>query len=174
MTELCWLADILGPANLMSTAPELLAEIDSCEYLFLRELSEPRENSLRLLVEEGKPSVLAVPINVGEVKLGEGHPVRSTEGCRLFEIYWDSYVAYSVRNESYAKNTESEIASWGRRLRLYSKSLFLEYLSGATFASPEYPGLTEHIALACENHIIDVVSTGPLTIRRLRPLETVH
>ena len=33
MAELGWLADVLGFANLMSTAPELAGEIDTCEYL---------------------------------------------------------------------------------------------------------------------------------------------
>jgi len=174
MAELGWLADVLGFANLMSTAPELAGEIDTCEYLFLRELSEPKENSLRLLVEEAKPDVLTVPITAGEVEFGQGRPVHSTEACRLFEIFWDSYVAYSVRNELYAKNTESEIVSWGRRLRLYSKSHFLEYISSATFASPQYPGLMEHIEVTCENHVIDVVSSSSPTIRRLRPLETLQ
>ena len=107
------LVGVLGFANLMSTAPELAGEIDTCEYLFLRELSEPKENSLRLLVEEAKPGVLTVPITVGEVEFGQGRPVHSTEECRLFEIFWDSYVAYSARNELYAKNSESEIVSWG-------------------------------------------------------------
>ena len=111
---------------------------------------------------------------MGETELGHGRPVRSTQECRLFEVYWDSDIAYSVRNESYAKNGDFEMVSWGRRPRLYSKSYFLEYLSSATFASSEYPGPIKHIEVTCENHIVEVVSSSPPTIRRLRPLETVH
>jgi hypothetical protein len=31
-------------------------ELDSCRYLYLRELSEPEDNSLRLVVEEARPN----------------------------------------------------------------------------------------------------------------------
>jgi len=53
----------------MSTSPELAAKIDTCEYVFLRELSEPKENSLHLLVEEAKPSMVSAPIRWGRQNL---------------------------------------------------------------------------------------------------------
>jgi len=90
MTELSRLANVLGFETFMSNPPELALEIDTCEYIFLRELSEPKENSLRLLIEEAKPSSLTVPITVGDAELGRGRPVHSTEECRLFEVSWDS------------------------------------------------------------------------------------
>jgi hypothetical protein len=39
--------------NKWSTETKMLAgEIDSCKYLYLREINEPRDNWLRLAVEE--------------------------------------------------------------------------------------------------------------------------
>jgi hypothetical protein len=39
-------------------------EIDACKYLFLRELGEPEENSLRLVIEEAKANGPAEDIEV--------------------------------------------------------------------------------------------------------------
>jgi hypothetical protein len=144
------------------------AEIDSCHSLFLREITEPRENSLRLLMEEAFVLAKEVTVAVGGTEIAGGHPVRSVEGSRLFEIIWDSYVAYSVRNESYVTRDESE-GFLGRFARIYSKSHFLDFVSRATFASDEYPGPMQHIELVSECHIIDVVSTSAPRVRQMRP-----
>ena len=56
----------------------------------------------------------------------------------------------------------------GTRFRIYSKSHFIEYMGTATFASDQYPGPMQHYEVVCENHIIDVLSTEPPAIRRVR------
>jgi hypothetical protein len=151
----------------MEPASSEFAEIDSCYSLFLREISEPKENSLRLLLEEAFVLPEEVTIAVGGTEITGGHPIRSIEGSRLFEIVWDFYVAYSVRNESYVNHDQSEVFS-GRFARFYSKSHFLDYVSRATFACTEHPGPLQHIGFVAECHIIDVVSTGPPRVRQMR------
>jgi hypothetical protein len=151
----------------MVTVARELAEIDSCHSLFVREIAEPSENSLRLMVEEAFVLPAEVTVAVGGTEITGGHPIRSVEGSRLFEIIWDRYVAYSVRNESYVSRDESEEFS-GRFARIYSKSHFLDYVSRATFAKSEYPGPLQHIGLVSECHIIDVVSTEPPRVRQIR------
>jgi hypothetical protein len=69
-------------------------------------------------------------------------------------------------NESFA-STDDEAQYTGNRFRLYSKSHFIDYVSRASFACEEYPGPTRHIAIICENHIIDVVAAMTPAIQRL-------
>ena len=157
----------------MKTIPKQLAELDTCASLFLREISEPRQNSLRLLIEEAQVMPEEVTIRFAGTEIGNCHPVRSTTNSRLFEIVWDKYVAYSVINESYATPSESEEFS-GRFARFYSKSHFLDYVSRATFAGNEYPGPLQHIAIISECHIIDVVSTEPPRVRDMRSRPALH
>src|SRR5579863_83739 len=92
----------------MEAIPKELAELDTCASLYLREISEPRQNTLRLLVEEAEVMPEEVAIRFAGTDMGTGHLVRSTANSRLFEIAWDNYVAYSVTNESYATPNESE------------------------------------------------------------------
>jgi hypothetical protein len=122
----------------MTPAYRDFAEIDSCHCLFLREITLPKENALRLLLEEAFVMRDEVTVSVGRTEIMGGHPVRAIEGSRLFEIIWDLYVAYSVRNESYVTRDESEEFS-GRFARIYSKSHFLDYVSHATFCLQRTP-----------------------------------
>jgi hypothetical protein len=145
-----------------------LAELDTCASLYLREISEPMQNSLRLLIEEAEVLPEEVAIRIAGTEMGTGHLVRSTANSRLFEIVWDNYVVYFVTNESYATPSESEKFS-GRFARCYSKSLLLDYISHATVASNEYPGPLQHIGIVSECHIVDVISTGLPRVRQVRP-----
>ena len=92
--------------------------------------------------------------------------ISHSEGCRVFEVCWPSYIAYSVRNESYVANDKYE-QSAGRLLVKYTKSRFLEYVELGTFATSEYPGSFAHWGVICSNHIIDVVSTEEPEVRML-------
>jgi hypothetical protein len=152
----------------MAPVPQDFTEIDSCHSLFLREITEPRENSLRLVLEEAFVLPEEITVAVSGVEIEGGYPVKSIEGSRLFEIAWDSYVAYSVRNESYVTGNQSGEFS-GRLARIYSKSPFLDYISRATFACNEHPGPLRHFGVVSECHVIDVVSTGLPRVRQMRP-----
>ncbi|MGB8061512.1 MAG: hypothetical protein WCF26_06445 [Candidatus Sulfotelmatobacter sp.] len=152
----------------MESVPKDLAELDTCPSLYLREIGEPKQNCLRLLIEEALVMPEEVTVKFAGAEITNCHPVRSTTNSRLFEIVWDNYVAYSVANESYSSGNESEEFS-GRFARLYAKSCFLDYISRATLVSKEYPGPLQHIELVCECHIVDVVSTMIPRVTHMRP-----
>ena len=88
-----------------------------------------------------------------------------TDESAAFEVVWSKYVAYSVMNESFAAVDEQERYT-GNRIRLYSKSRFIDYVARASFACDEYPGPTQHIAVVCENHIIDVIAAMRPVVQR--------
>jgi hypothetical protein len=152
----------------MGAVPKDLAELDTCSGLFLREIAEPRQNCLRLLVEEASVMPEEVTVKFAGAEITNCHFVKSTANSRLFEIIWDNYVVYSVANESYSTRNESEEFT-RRYARLYGKSHFLDYISRATLACKEYPGPLHHIQLVCECHIIDVVSTKFPQVSQVRP-----
>lgn len=134
--------------------------------LYLTEIGEP-ENLLRIVVAEGVLGELS-PIEFGDVDLGEGRSIEITAQSRRFELIWDQYVAYVVRNESYWKAEPSKPPIKDQLERRYD-SAFLLFLTQTTFADDEYPGPLEHWALSTLNHCVDVVGVRPPRIRQIGP-----
>jgi hypothetical protein len=141
-----------------------IAEINGCRYLFLSDIQELEFNGLRLIVREGLPGETVETIHVGDSVIPGGTRISVTEDSRTFELLWKRYVAYSVLNKSYAAVDEGEQYE-GSRFRAYLKSHFIDYVSRASFATAEYPGPFKHYGVACENHIVHVISTDAPRIR---------
>lgn len=144
----------------------LADKVDSCDCLFLIDIAEPQENQLRILVREATASPEEEALTIGGVTFEHLHRIESSDASPTFELVWDSYIAYSVRNESYAAEDESNVWS-GNKLRTYSKSSFLAYIASATIATSEYPGPFRHYGLVCEDHVVDVVSAARPQIRQV-------
>jgi hypothetical protein len=68
-------------------------QIDKCAYLNLRDIREPQENSLRLVIEEMRVGDVTEDLVVGVTNLGLTRRIEHTEACRVFEITWDTYIA---------------------------------------------------------------------------------
>jgi hypothetical protein len=139
-------------------------QLNSAKYLYLRDLSEPRDNSLRLIVEEAVanasgvvPALNVIP-EVANI-LKDASPIESIEGCKTFELYWKRYVAYLVTEEGVGScgSDEDEVFT-GRLLRQYSKSHFLDHLARDTGG---HIRPFQHYKLICLNHLIDVASEEP-------------
>jgi hypothetical protein len=90
-------------------------------------------------------------------------------GCRRFELVWESYIAYSIVNESYSNGEpDTSVAVDGLRLFVeYSRSQYLDYLSKVSFASADYPGPYRHWAIYCQDHTIDIASQAEPVIREI-------
>jgi hypothetical protein len=148
-------------------------DIDACKYLYLRELGEPEENVLRLVVEEAKADGPPEERELLPGKVVRGlRAIESDWTCRAFELVWTTYVAYSVRNESFCTLDKEEL--WeGRLFCLYTKSHFLDYVTRATFATADYPGPLRHWGVNCLNHIVDVVSTVEPQVRYIKLSEPI-
>jgi len=146
-------------------------QLNSAQYLYLRELSEPHDNSLKLLVEEAivNSSGLVKPSEMPELDavLKDASPIESVEGCKEFELYWKHYVAYLVTEElvgSNAKDGYDDECFTGKLLRSYSKSHFLAHVAHDTGGHIEP---IQHYKLVCLNHLIDVAAYSPPEIRVL-------
>jgi hypothetical protein len=152
---------------------EPVGQLNSVKYLYLHHLSEPRDNSLRLIVEEAvanrsgvirpQPELATVP-ELAHI-LRDAWPIESIEGCRKFELYWKSYVAYLVTEEIVAScgKDQDEVYS-GTLFRIYEKSHFLEYLARDTGGHSEP---VRHYKIVCLNHVIDVAAYALPEVRLL-------
>jgi hypothetical protein len=148
-----------------------LDSLDSVKYLYLRELSEPRDNSLRLVVEEAVVNPAGAVRSLGpelpelEEILKGSSPIESTDTCRTFELTWKHYVAYLVTEECVGScgQNDDEIFT-GKLFRVYTKSHFLEHIARDT------GGHTEeilHYKVTCLNHLIDVAAYAPPEVKQV-------
>ncbi len=117
---------------------ERISLLNQAKYLCFRHISEPEDNSLRLVVEEAmadRTETVATPDPASpfaELRKGAS-PVKSVEGCRVFELRWSRYVACLVTEEGVGSggSDEDEVYT-GNLFRVYTKSHFLDHLSRDT------------------------------------------
>lgn len=134
--------------------------INQHRYLYLIEICEPEDNVLKLTLAEAKVSGSRENIVIGGVEIKDTAPIVVAEDSSVYEVIFDQYIAYSVRNESYT-HLDKEEEFEGRLACIYTKSRFLDYVSVSTFASDDFPGPFKHYGFNCLNHIVDIVSTSP-------------
>ncbi len=158
----------------MSDCTEL-DSLSSVKYLYLRELSEPRDNSLRIIVDEAvdnRPAPSPVQHDLPELAeiLKNSWPIESTASCKSFELSWKYYIAYLVTEECVGScgRYDDEVYT-GKLLRVYTKSHFLEHLARDTGAHVEP---IQHFKLICLNHLIDIAAYVLPDIRVLDPGST--
>lgn len=140
-------------------------EINACKWLFLQEIGEPADNELSLKIVEGQSGGAPDPLDSpADEVLGElvrtASPIVPVSGCKIFELYWPSYIAYSVRDESYCSGDKYDEFNGGL-FKQYTRSHYLDFVASATFADAGYPGPFVHYGIFCQNHVIDVVSMEP-------------
>jgi hypothetical protein len=153
----------------MAKNPEL-DYLNSVELLYLRELSEPIDNSLRIVVEEAivnrsaPASILAGFPELADIGKN-AWPIEAVEGCRSFELSWNRYVAYLVTEECVGSCGKfGDEAYTGGPLRIYTKSHFLDHIARDTGAHTEP---VRHYKLICLNHLIDVAAYAPPEVRQI-------
>lgn len=141
-------------------------QIDDCAYLFAENISEIEELTLGLVVVEGKVQNRAYqPVDdtaLEKIKAGS-KPIESDPTCRVFELLFDrsQMVSYTVLNELYGVYPKDPEKFVGRLFRRFVWSHLLEFTKQTTVASDLYPGPLEHYQIACLNHVVDVIATGP-------------
>lgn len=133
---------------------------------FLMKLKEEMENELHIAI------LGAAAGEDGDRGEASGNPVldQILEECRpivpdssqRFDLIFEDYIIYQVRNESYGSFDESAEGT-GTYLIRFEKSSFLDYLSVATDAcrledGSVYPAPWRHYGIYTQNHIVDVIA----------------
>jgi hypothetical protein len=142
-------------------------QLNSVQYLYLRQLAEPRDNSLTAVVEEAVVNRAGVASFHPELEaiLKDASPIESVKGCRVFEIHWKRYAAYLVTEELVGSNSATGYDDehyTGKVLRVYTKSHFLDHLARDTGGHTDP---VQHHKLVCLNHLIDVAAYAPPEVR---------
>lgn len=141
-------------------------QIDDCSYVFAESIGEISELTLGLVIVEAKAQDRvyspADDSPFEQIKAG-GSPIEPDSGCRVFELLFDrtQMVSYAVLNESYGVYPKDPEQFVGKLFRKFSCSHLLEFTKQTTIASEFYPGPLEHYQIACLNHVVDVITTGP-------------
>ncbi|QYF84875.1 hypothetical protein [Peribacillus frigoritolerans] len=107
-------------------------------YIYLEKIIEPKENSLRLLIN------------------------RSTFNIDLpmVQLEFESYISYSVIDECFSYTIDNSEISKGELFRIYTKSRYLDFIKIATNEREDLCPSENyiHYQFSCLNHTIDVIS----------------
>jgi len=129
-------------------------DINSCRYLYLKEICEPEDNCLKIIIEEAVEGDEFDSLGSSGLS---GRGIQVTSESRLFELFFDSYIGYSIVDESLALPDDSEVCK-GRIFCVYEKSNYLDFINKSSFASEDHPGPYIHYGINCLNHIVDIAS----------------
>jgi hypothetical protein len=127
-------------------------------YIYYHSLIEPSTNSLRIFVDRCKVSQQVEDIEIGKHIIIEGHSIEIDEALPIVQLVFDSYVSYSIINESFTVLDEFETFE-GNSFRIFKKSRYLDFISKGTIVNDVFPEEQPvHYEIACLDHIIDVIS----------------
>src|SRR5438105_2300001 len=90
----------------MSNDAQKISLLDASEYLYLRKLSEPVDNSLIIVVEQAvggraQSDTALLKESPGLAGLLKGaRAIETMAGCMRFQLHWKRYVAYLVTEEA--------------------------------------------------------------------------
>lgn len=140
-------------------------ELMEFKGIFFLGLTEPEENSLRLFFSRSITSSTPEPILIGDKNIGDGYTVTIDEKSPVIQIDFNSYVGYSVINESFTVWDDYEEFE-GKAFRIYRRSRYLDFIGAGTIASEDYPGPFKHYGASCLNHIVDVLRAMILTAKQ--------
>ncbi len=131
-------------------------------------MAEPDENSLRILINRCKVDNQSEAVKVGEQVIMDSYPIEVDDGLPIIQLDFESYVSYSIINESFTVMDEYEIFDGGV-FRIYTKSRYLDFVKLGTIA--EHINPNEHFVhyqIPCLNHIIDVISYEEPKIKEIK------
>lgn len=148
---------------------EFFDEINGFKSIFLLDIKEPRDNQILISIQETTVSNEEEYVSIGTKSIGPVKRIIVNEKCKKFSLFFNSYAAYTVVNESFPLWHNYE--EWtGKILRIYTKSNYLDYIRKDTAAEEFYDYHEEklkHFSINCENHVIHVASMEEPVINRM-------
>src|SRR5690606_424392 len=152
---------------------DMFEEMDRHKYLDVLEIGETEDWEHRIVIAEAGAIENSEPLTPEEEPdasirelLSGCRPIEVTASSSIYEVRFEDYVTYSIRNESFVSADPGEVYE-GQLARIYSKSAFLDYVANSTFATSDYPGPFKHYGFCCLNHIVDVAALVPPTVTRM-------
>jgi hypothetical protein len=141
-------------------------EINNEKNILITKIFEPDENSLEFELGIGQVSEFVEEIIINENIISSARRIQFDKDSIRFKVFFETYICYSVINESYESLGGNKFD--GNKIRIYSDSNFLNYLKADTFATLDYPGEFKHYAFISQNHIINIASLQEPNIEKLK------
>jgi len=141
-------------------------ELMGLKDIFFVGHTEPSVDSLRLFFGRSMTSEVPEPLIIGNTNFGDSYSINIDENSPIIQIDFDSYIGYSILNESFTVWDEYEEFT-GKIFRIYTKSRYLDFISNGTFASEDFPGPFKHYGVSCLDHIVDVVSVSEPIVKEV-------
>ena len=139
---------------------------------FLLSLSDDQDLTLRVVIAFPKDGEAGTdPESLNEkvkVLLDKCVPV-GADMDQVYEIVFENYILYQMRNESYTSWDEYEVRK-GRYLIVFERSRLLDYYEDAIFdfdSEETRKTQRKHYGIYTENHILDIISNEPPKISRI-------
>ena len=148
---------------------EYFDDINKVKSLFLLNIEEPLDNQVLITVQETTSSDHEEFIPIAGKLLGPVRKIIADETCKKYSLFFNSYAAYIIINESFPLWHSYEV--WrGKVLRIYTKSNFLDYIRKDTTAKEFYEFHNrelKHFSINCENHVIHIATTEEPIIKKI-------
>ena len=134
--------------------------------LFLKQLSDSDDNELTVFIAQSKEVEPSLDSFEGEKNEKIRELLSATmrlvpDDTQIYRIYFERYLMYQVRDESYAYNDDGHI-SVGQGLILFEKSRLLDYVNEVVDVPVAMHMLHEsklqHYGIYTLNNVIDVVT----------------
>lgn len=145
---------------------------------FILSISDNSDNQLKIAMalskrgEKGEELDLREFSSNGGDKLQEilirSYPVYE-DMDNVYQIFFERYIIYQCRNESYTTYNESETRK-GNYLIIFEHSRLLDYYKDVIFDFDyeQTKSIRKHYGIYTENHIIDIISNTPPIITKVQ------
>jgi hypothetical protein len=131
-------------------------DLNRLNYVYLMAIREPKDNVLELVIEQAPASDFREDLE--GLGVSPDDPVDIDQLLETYRIEFPNYVAYAIRDESFARNDTSE-DYLGTLARLYRQSKFLDYVDSTSTGLRTNDRL-QHYSLLCLEHVVEVASMG--------------
>ena len=149
--------------------------ICSYGYPFVLSINDDMDNRLIITVSlpirgnKGENIIETENVKIKEL-MKNAYPIYPDHDM-IYEIIFNGYIAYQVRNESFCLEDKYEIKK-GKYFILFERSRYLDQIPSITNCSQFedgsfYPGKWTHYGVYANNHIIDVISHHEPVIRKV-------
>ncbi|UWQ78779.1 hypothetical protein K3725_15945 [Leisingera sp. S132] len=142
------------------TQEEQIAALDACQHLQLTRYEEaPDTLDLKLVVQEARAETTPSKFDTGNERLdsilGEARSVVSLPDYSSFTVIFQNYIGFSIRDAGYVDPEPGE--DFSRKLRTYTSSAFLRFITESTIAMQVQDAPLQHFAVVCTDHVVDVI-----------------
>ena len=140
------------------------SKLDQAKYWFLE--GATYRGDLHLIVSEGKLGEPSKPSDfpIGGDIFGGARPLEVHEDSATLRIVFEKPIAWQVVDESYTTWDEYEVCDDKNKLKILSRSRYLDYVKKNHDWFEDIAGPAQHYRVWTLDEVVDVIAHDPPTI----------